>query len=302
MSVWVVLTIFAALMQALRTSLQRQLSRRSTALTTTLARYFYALPLVWGYLLFCLHRADLPLSFPSPPFWGYAIGAALAQILATLLMVKLFQQRNYAIGICYAKTEAVMIAIIGALFFASTLTPQQWLSVVAGVIGILLLSPRTTAQNHSWREWLWNLLFSRSAILGLMSGITFALTSLWARQASLTLNLPAFPAAATTLAMTITLQWILVVGYQLLCARQELKLQFKEWRLSAGVGVMSLAGSIGWFTAMTLENPALVKTLGQLEFFFSLIIALKIFKERFTLTEYLGMAAIIASIIGVLLH
>ncbi|PPC78602.1 hypothetical protein C4K68_03580 [Pokkaliibacter plantistimulans] len=299
MSAWIGLTLFAALMQAARTGMQKQLSTRTSAMTTTLARYFYTLPLAWLYLSAVLHIRSVDFPQVQATFLTFAAMSAVAQILATVFMVKLFQQRNFAVGISYAKSEAIMVALLGALFFAEPLTLLGWLSVGAGAIGILLLSPRGDASGGMASR-IAALLTSKSAAYGLATGVCFALSSLWLRQASLSLETDKVASAAMTLATMISIQCVLIVSYQAARTPAELRHMFSHWPLVLGVGITSMCGSIGWFTAMTLENPALVKTLGQVEFFFTLIIALRIFKESFSLREYLGMAAIIVSVVGVL--
>ena len=63
------------------------------------------------------------------------------------------------------------------------------------------------------------------------------------------------------------------------------------------MGLTSALGSIGWFTAMTAQNPALVKSLGQVEFIFTLLITTLFFKEKVTGRELFGVLAIVASVI-----
>jgi len=65
--------------------------------------------------------------------------------------------------------------------------------------------------------------------------------------------------------------------------------------------VTSVAGSIGWFTAMTLEFASYVKTLGQLEFLFTLAISILYFRERPTPMEFMGMGLIIFGAVILLL-
>ena len=57
-----------------------------------------------------------------------------------------------------------------------------------------------------------------------------------------------------------------------------------------------VAGSVGWFTAMSLQNAALVKTLGQVEFIIGLLITYFYFKERISRREYLGIVLIALSV------
>ena len=67
------------------------------------------------------------------------------------------------------------------------------------------------------------------------------------------------------------------------------------------VGLTSVLGSVGWFTAMTLQPVAYVKAVGQVEFIFTLAIAVLFFRERLTAREILGMLVIITGVLLLLL-
>ena len=67
------------------------------------------------------------------------------------------------------------------------------------------------------------------------------------------------------------------------------------------VGFTSVAGSVGWFTSMSLQNAALVRTLGQTEFIVSLLITYLYFGEKISAREYLGVALIAISVIILLM-
>ena len=74
-----------------------------------------------------------------------------------------------------------------------------------------------------------------------------------------------------------------------------------HWRLCLFVGVTSVLGSIGWFTGASYQNVAYTKALGQIEFFITLLLTYRVFKERITHVELLGMFLIIFSVIILLL-
>ncbi|MCG6282557.1 multidrug transporter, partial [Vibrio diabolicus] len=118
-------------------------------------------------------------------------------------MVKLFKFNNYAVGAGLAKSEALVAAVLGMLFFGTHLNVLGWIGVLLGGIGVFMLSAQ-----GGFRQ-----LSLPTILLGLGSGSAFALTSLWVREASLALGLPFPHSAAWVLLLVISLQTLLLVGY-----------------------------------------------------------------------------------------
>ena len=270
------------------------MSAEISPMAATAARFLYSLPIAWLYLALILGIEDSELPAIHMTFAGYAVLASVGQIIATILLIRVLSRRNFAIGTTYAKTEAIQTAILGALLFSLPLTPLGWISVCVGVIGLSIIS---TMGNPSG-FWQWP---DQTARIGILSGLSFSLTSLWLRQASLSLGSGFLLSAAITLVTMITVQTGLTLIWMLLFERRELLRLFQYSRLGWFIGLTSVLGSIGWFTAMTLENPAYVKTLGQVEYFFTLIITYRYFGEGVTKREYWGIALIIVSVVGVLI-
>jgi len=287
---WIWFTVLAAFMQALRNALQKQLSIDVPVMGVTLARFLYAGPLAALYLILLSQLFDSPLPTFTWQFSGYIIAAALMQILATALMVVLFKQQNYAIGVGLAKSEAIFAAVLGVLFFTSTISPLGWLGVIVGAFAVFLLSGI-----RSWRG------FSLQTLsIGSACGAAFALTSLWIREASLSLGL-AFPLnAAWVLLLVITLQTLVLLTWLLVRDRQTLKILMGKPKLTMLTSFCSCVGSLGWFTAMSLETVPLVKTLGQIEVFFTLIISMLIFKEPLKKQDLLGLGLVVIAAVMVL--
>lgn len=286
---WIPFTLLAAFMQAWRNAFQKQLSKDVSVAGVTLARFIFASPLAAFYLwaLYAWRPAAMP-EF-SGTFAGFIIAASLAQILATALMVKLFQLKNYAIGAGLAKSEAVLAAMLGVLFFAESLTLWGWFGVFLGGCAVFLLSGARLRQ-----------LSFQVLLLGLGSGLAFALTSLWVRQASLTLGLPFPHGAAWVLVLVILLQTLILMLWLALKDRVALLALWRHCKLTLAVSVCSCVGSVGWFTAMSLESVALVKTLGQVEVLFMLLISAFIFKEKLKQTDHLGLALIVIAAVIVM--
>lgn len=120
---WILFTIMAAFMQAWRNAFQKQLSTTVDAYGTTLARFIFSPIFAFSYLAFLyLHQPVTIQAHFSNTFWLYVVIAGISQIFATALMVKLFQQKNYAIGIGLAKSEAILAALIAVVFLQERLT------------------------------------------------------------------------------------------------------------------------------------------------------------------------------------
>ena len=54
---------------------------------------------------------------------------------------------------------------------------------------------------------------------------------------------------------------------------------------------------MGWFTAMTLENAAHVRAVGQLELVFALLSSWLFFRAKIRATELAGISAILLGIL-----
>lgn len=286
---WVWFTLLAGLMQACRNAFQKQLSLTVPTLGVTLARFIFASPLALLYL--CWHAYISPQSIIpefNPSFVMYVLLASLAQVLATSLMVQLFRLKNYAIGAGLAKSEAVLTAILGVLFFATPINVLGWVGIFIGTVAIFLMTGIKNLREFSWQ----------TLLLGLASGLSFALTSLWVREASLALNLPALVSASWVLFSVLTLQAVGLTLYLWFKQKHTLALLWQYKTLTIATSVFAFFGSLGWFSAMSLQHVAFVKTVGQIEVVFMLLISYFIFKERLKIQDFLGLILIV--IAGVL--
>lgn len=302
---WVYWTLLAALMQAVRTAGQKGLSQHVTPLSATLVRYLFGLPFAIFWLVYLLSdRAqgsgtDVSALLAEIPelnarFLVSGMIAGLLQIVATLLLIRLMTLRNFAVGSTYAKSEILLTAMIGFMFFAEHIHGVAWFAIGVSVVGLVMVSVAKSGGLAT----LWN----QSALYGLGAGLCFALTSLFLRKASLSLAVTDAPLSASiTLVYMVTLQTVVTLIAVRLMQAGQIRLVFKYWRVAIFIGLTSVAGSVGWFTAMTLELASYVKTLGQMEFFFTVLIAIFYFKEVPDRKEWLGMLLILVGSITLLL-
>lgn len=287
---WILLTLLAAFMQAWRNAFQSQLSKEVSVAGVTLARFIWAGPLAAVYLVGLHLWQDVGIPDFSGRFIGFILGASAMQILATGLMVKLFKLQNFAIGAGLAKSEAVVAAILGTVFFGTHLSPLGWSGVLLGGVAIFLMSAKQGLRSLSLN----------TVLIGLACGTSFALTSLWVREASLCLNIGFPHSAAWVLLFVISLQTLVLVSYLLLKDKSTLAALWQRPKLTLLTSTASCLGSIGWFSAMSLQAVPYVKTLGQVEVFFMILIATFWLKEKVKIKDMLGLVLIAVAAILVM--
>ncbi|TXR53034.1 DMT family transporter [Reinekea thalattae] len=289
---WILLTLLAAFSQSWRNAFQSRLSQTFSTVAVTLARFLWAGPLALLYLIGLYQWRPVALPQFSLVSAFFIVAAALMQIVATALMVVLFKQKNYAIGAGLAKSEAPMSAFLGVLFFGTSLSLIGWLGVLIGGLAVFVLS---TAQGIKQ-------LSLKTVLLGLACSTAFALTSLWIREASLSLALPFPYSAAWVLLLVIAVQTLLLVGYLVCNDRRSLVMMFKKPTYVVLTSLASFIGSFGWFSAMSLQAVPYVKTLGQIEVLFTMLISYFWLKESIKSKDVIALFMVGIAAILVMLH
>lgn len=279
---WIYFTLLAAFSQSWRNAFQSKLSQDVNVVGVTLARFLWAGPIAALYLgvLYFFKPTDLPII--TSGIMLFVVGASAMQILATALMVQLFKLNNFAVGAGLAKSEALVAAILGTLFFGTSLSLFGWGGVLLGAIAILIMSAKQGIKGLSFN----------TLLLGLVCGSCFALTSLWVREASLMLNLPVIHRAAWVLLLVISLQTIVLVTYLLIKDKSTIHLLLAKPKLTILTSLTSCLGSIGWFSAMALQSVPYVKTLGQVEVFFTMLVSYFWLKQSINIKDGLGLILI----------
>ncbi|MEO0653613.1 MAG: DMT family transporter [Pseudomonadota bacterium] len=294
MELWIPITIAAAAFQTLRFMAQKHL--KATALSTggaTLVRFLYSAPLVALGVILYAQGSGQALPQPGPGFWPYALTGGLAQILATMCVVAIFDHRNFAVGITFKKTEVMLTAVVGFLVLGDTVSVGGAAAIALGFLGVLWLSdpPRATGPYLSR-------ILNRAVALGLLSGVFFAISAVGYRGAVLAMTGgdTALNAGAT-LALVTAAQSVALGGWLLWREPGQVGAVLHAWPVGLPTGILSMIGSFCWFAAFALQNAAYVFALGQIELIFSIFASVLIFGERIARREYAGMAILTASIV-----
>jgi drug/metabolite transporter (DMT)-like permease len=299
MEAWIVITIAAAFLQNLRSALQKHLQGSLGTTGASFVRFGFGFPLAIAYV-FGLHYAA-GYAFPqlNGSFVFWAVLGGLAQIFATILLVYLFSLRNFAVGTAYSKTEPVQAAIFGLIILGERLTPGAIAAIVVGVAGVMMIS--VARMPLSWRNLL-VALTGRTALIGIASGAVFGISAVAYRSASLSLDGPnAVMQAAVTLACVTTFQTVFMLIWMVIKDKSEIGRVARAWRSSALVGLAGVTGSACWFTAMTLQQVAYVRALGQIELVFTFMASIFLFRERINRMETAGCLLIVAGILLLLM-
>ena len=295
---WIPITLLAASAQTLRFMFQKRL--RIATLSTggaTFARFLYAAPLIGlvtiGYAM--LRGYGMPVM--DGPFWAFAAAGSFCQICATMCVVALFQQRNFTIGITFKKVEVLLAAGFGLVFLGEGVSLPALGAISLGVLGVIIISDAPPVAGAEGPR-----VFNKATALGLSCAILFGACAVFYRGATLHISAAdLFARASMTLLVAISMQFVGMAFYLRWREPGQITQVIRAWRLAIWVGLLSLLGSLAWFTAFALQNAAYVKALGQVEILASFAISVWVFGEKMRRSEALGITLLSASVILLLL-
>lgn len=298
---WIPITIFAAFCQNLRSAVQKHLKGVLSNTGATFSRFGYGVPVVFAYVLALHYAAGMAWPEPNPRFVIYVLVGGAAQIAATFLLVWLFSFRDFAVGTTYSKTETVQAALFGLVILGDGVGLAGIVGIFVSLIGVMLLS--TAKSGLEWRKLLlsWT---ERTALIGVLSGTLFGVAAVTFRAASLSLDGgpngegPDFlMRAGFTLVCAISAQTSAMAIWMGWREPGQLRAVLGSWRWASIAGLAGAMSSVGWFTAMTIQNAAYVRALGQIELLFTFAAGVLIFKERSSRLEVTGIFLVTAGIL-----
>lgn len=292
MELWIPIAIGAAFLQNIRSSLQKHLKGQLSTGGATFSRFVFGVPLALFLMVF-LVASGTTMPSPNSRFIIFAMIGGISQITATFLLVHLFGLRNFAVGTTLSKTETIQAAIFGILLLGDQISGGAAVAIIVSLFGVILLSTP-----NGFRGGFSN----RSSIIGLVSGTAFAVSGVSYRAASLALESGDFLIRASfTLVWVIIFQTIIMAVWLRLKEAGQIGRVFASWRVSIWVGISGGLASFGWFSAMTLQNAAYVKALGQIEILFTVAASIIFFREKPATREWIGISLASAGILILLL-
>ena len=298
---WIIAAASAALFQALRYAALKELNKHLSAMVTGYTRVLFALPLLLMHLGVVAHVTAKPLPAITPWFVVLAGLGSIGQFLGTVLMVRLFQIGNFAVGTMLAKADAVMTAIIGSLLFSEVISRAGWVAILVTVAGVMVVSlgrlPRSTWRNSGIS--LSGVLLSPATRIGLLIALVNAVSYLLLREAILTLKSPGGPIVDAAIAGTVmTALSVAFLTIWLYATERDDMLRIRQHlRLGCFIGIASALGTGLWFIATALTNASYVAAVAQVQVVFALAISYYWFREKVLPLELAGIATILAGVL-----
>ena len=284
---WAVFTLIAAAAQTARNAMQRELTASLGTVGATHVRFLFGFPFALVFLVIVAAVSGNALPRPSGTFWLWVIDGALAQILATALMLAAMGERSFVVTIAYIKTEPVQVALFGLIFLGDLLTMPMVVAILIATAGVIVMSLKPNAAAGG----------SRATLIGLAAGAAFALSAIGYRGAVLNLEHPNFVMAATfTLAVGLVMQASLLTLYLAIRDRAVLHAIARAWRPSLFAGFMGAFASQFWFLAFALATAASVRTLALVEVLFAQAISRFIFQQPTSAREGFGIALVVTGV------
>ena len=285
---WAVFTLIGAASQTARNAMQRELIASLGTVGATHVRFLFGFPFALVFLAGVTAISGVALPRPNAAFCAWIIAGALAQILATALMLHAMRQRSFVVATAYIKTEPVQVALFGLVFLGDVLSVPIVIAILIATAGVILTSLKP-GQHAAGYQPLW---------LGLSAAAMFALAAIGFRGAILSLETANFVMAATfTLAVGLVLQAALLSAYLALRERTVLAAIARSWRPSLFAGFMGAVASQFWFLAFALATAASVRTLALVEVLFAQAVAHFVFKQATSGREAIGIALIVAGVV-----
>src|ERR1700692_2124811 len=119
---WAVFTIIAAAAQTARNAMQRELTATLGTAGATHVRFLFGFPFAILFLVGVSLGTGSGMPHPYLVFWPWLLAGALAQVIATALMLTAMGERSFVVVIAYTKTEPVQVALFGLAFLGDPLS------------------------------------------------------------------------------------------------------------------------------------------------------------------------------------
>lgn len=287
---WVPATFVAAAAQTARNATQRRLTETIGTVGATQVRFLYGLPFALAVLPVVLAASGESLPRAGAPFAAFVALGAVAQIVATALMLAAMRDRSFSVVTALVKTEPVQVALFGFVVLGDRLTLPGLAGVVIATAGVVVMSMKRGAAEAAGSR-------PRPIAFGVAAGAFFALAAIGFRGAILALESGSFLVrSTTTLAWGLGVQTAFLVLWLSAFDRRALIGSFAAWRSSLAAGFLGAFASEFWFIGFALTAAANVRTLALVEVLMAQAVSHRLLAQRTSRREVGGMVLIVAGV------
>jgi len=287
---WIITTLLAVTFQTFRNAFSKKLNKTLGGEAVNLSRFLYGLPFV--VIFYFLAKYFLGgITITSPKFFLFAFLFACLQALANYLFILMFGSKNFAVSVAFQRTDTIFTAILALFLLKESLSLTAWNGITISSLGLIFASLSKT--QIKWRNIL-NYFFSKGVLYGIASGFCFGVAGICLKfgmnfaQAEST-----FIKSCFFLMTILIMQVIILVPISIFKNKKDLINILTKPKLPLLIGFFSAFSSSFWLFSFIITKLAYVKTLGQVEFIFSIFISTLVFKEKIYKNEYIGMALIL---------
>ena len=274
---WIPITVGAATLQVARNALQRGLLAGAGPWGATLVRFLFGLPfsLAFAGIAWLVWPSAQPLF--SRRFWLACAVGGTTQIIATAAMLVSMRRSSFALGTAFQQSSIPLAAFLGVAL-GERLHPLAWAGLALVTGGLFVLAWPRRRQDGA-RDW-------SAALLGLVAGAGFAVSSNAYRQGALSLDAhhPVLAAQITVFCVQ-ALQSAALMTWLTIRDRGALRAVFRGWRSSVSAGFFGAAASGLWFTAFAMSPAGPVRAVGVVEMPIAALAGRRLFKEHLSVWQ-----------------
>ncbi len=292
---WIPVTIAAAAFQMARNATQRGLMGDAGPWGATLVRFLFGLPFALLFAVVAWALAGRIELHADGLFFGYAIAAALSQVLATAGLLVSMRRAGFAVATAIQQSALPAAGVLGWAAFGDALSAVAWVGVVIATAGLVALTwprgvpdPRIESADRP----------VSGALFGVVSGLMFGFSLNANRHAALSLEHTHHVFSATgTVAVTQAMQAAVLTAVLAVRHPAALEAVVKSWRSSLFAGFCGATASALWLFALTLAPAAQVRAVGVVEAPMAAAAGRRLFKERVSLFKLIATAVVAAGVV-----
>ncbi len=282
---WWAFTLGASIAQTFRNAMQRELIGALGAVGAAEVRFLFGLPFAILFVVVVRLFSGESLPALTAPALAWTVVGGVAQIVATAMMLAAMRSKSFVVVIAATKTEPAQVALIALIAFGEEPSATLIAAIALATFGVWLMSG-VRGPSGDWR----------ALALGVFSASFFALAAIAFRAAVLDVAGGSFVIRASfVLALSLAIQTAILFVYLGAFDRKAVVAILAAWRPSLFAGFMGAFASQLWFISFALSDAARVRTLALVEAPLALIVSARLFKERPSLRELIGIAMIVVA-------